>query len=81
MWPPDTILFSSSAVPSATRIAVVEDGDPMRELVGLVEVLCRQEDRHAIGDEIADGVPHDAAAAWIEARRRLVEEDDPRVVR
>ena len=31
------------------------------------------------GDELADDVPHDPPAARIEARRRLVEEDDPRV--
>ena len=30
-------------------------------------------------DEVADRLPHDAPAARIEARRRLVEEDDPRV--
>ena len=31
------------------------------------------------GDEVSDGLPHHPAAAWIEAGRGLVEEDDPRV--
>ena len=58
---------------------VVEDGDPMGEPVRLLEVLRRQEDRDAVGDELPDDLPHDPPAARIEARRRLVEEDDPRV--
>ena len=43
------------------------------------EVLRGQEDRDAACDEVADRLPHDPTAAWIEARRRLVEEDDPRI--
>ena len=65
--------------PFGDQHPVVEDRDPMRELVGLVEVLRRQEDRHAAGDEVPHGLPHHAAAARIEAGRGLIEEDDPRV--
>ena len=37
--------------------AVVEHRDPVGELVGLVEVLGGEEDRHAVGDELADDCP------------------------
>ena len=66
-------------MPSATTRAVVEQRDPVGEPVGLLEVLRRQEDRDAVGDELADDLPHDPPAARVEAGRRLVEEDDPRV--
>ena len=59
--------------------AVVEDRDPVRELVRLVEVLGGQEDRHAAGRQRADDLPHRAPAARVQARRRLVEEDHARV--
>jgi hypothetical protein len=55
--------------------AAVEDGDPIGELVGLVEVLRGQEDGDAAGREIADAVPHLAAAARVEPGGGLVEED------
>jgi hypothetical protein len=57
---------------------VVEDGDPVGELVGLVEVLRGQEDGDAAGREVADAVPHLPAAARVEPGRGLVEEDHPR---
>ena len=37
--------------------AAVEDRDPVSEVVGLVEVLGGEEDRHALGDLLADEVP------------------------
>ena len=40
--------------------AVVEDGDPVGELVGLVEVLRGEEDRDAAGGELADARPTSA---------------------
>ncbi len=59
--------------------AAVQDADPVGQLVGLFEVLRGQEDRDAAGRELADDPPHHPAASRIQARRRLVEEDDPRV--
>src|SRR6185312_5297791 len=59
--------------------ALVEHRDPVREPVGLVEVLGGQEDGDAVGHQPADDVPHGAAAARVESGRRLVQEDDPRV--
>ncbi len=58
---------------------VVEDGDPAGELIRLVQVLGREEDRDPIGHEVADDLPHGEAAARVETRGRLVEEDDARV--
>ena len=39
--------FSSSGVPFGDELPVVDDADAVRELVGLLEVLRREEDRHA----------------------------------
>src|SRR5262249_31645185 len=47
--------------------AVVEDGDSVGELVGLVEVLRREEDGDAAGGELADVVPHLTVAARVES--------------
>ena len=58
--------------------AAVDDRDPVGELVGLVEVLRGQQHRAALGDQVADGVPHLAAGARVEAGGRLVEEDQRR---
>src|SRR4029077_20878112 len=59
--------------------ALVEYRDLVGQVVGFVEVLGGEEDGDAIGHQLADDVPHRAAAAWIEPGRRLVQEDDPRV--
>ena len=55
-------------------LAEFEDRDGVGELVRLLEVLRRQEDRDAAGDEVADDPPHGVAAARVEAGGRLVEE-------
>ena len=61
--------------------AVVDDPDPVREHVGLFEVLGREEDRHAfLAGEPADLGPQRAAALGVEAGRRLVEKEYPRPV-
>ena len=58
--------------------AVVDHHDPVGELVGLVEVLGRKQQRHAIGDEPSDHVPHPHPARGVQAGRRLVEEQHRR---
>jgi hypothetical protein len=55
---------------------VVENAHPIGELVRFVEVLSSEEDRHAVGDEAPDDLPHRAPAAGVEAGGRFVEEDD-----
>jgi hypothetical protein len=43
--------------------AVVEERDPVGQLVRFLEVLGGQEDRDPAGHEVADELPHGAAAA------------------
>ena len=42
-----TLRLSSAGVPSATSVPRVDDADAVGELVGLLEVLRGEEDRHA----------------------------------
>ena len=60
-------------------LAVVDDRDRVGQLVGLLEVLRREQERRALRDEAPDDVPHADAAARVEAGRRLVEEQQPRM--
>ena len=57
---------------------MVDDGYPVGELVGLLEVLRREKQGRSLALEVADNRPDLVAAARIEPRRRLVEEQDPR---
>ena len=60
-------------------VPVVDDPDPVGEHVGLLEVLRRQEDGHALlAREPGDLVPERGAALDVEPGRRLVEEEDAR---
>ena len=56
--------------------AVAQHRDAIRELLGLVEVVRRQENRRAERAQRADHVPGGTARSRIEAGRRLVEEDE-----
>ena len=67
--------------PLGDDVPVVDDPDPVREHVGLLEVLRRQEDGDAVvAREPRDFLPERGAALDVEPGRRLVEEDDPRPV-
>ena len=67
--------------PLGDDVAVVDDPDPVREHVRLLEVLRRQEDGDAVlAGEPGDLVPRGRAALDVEPGRRLVEEEDPRPV-
>src|SRR5581483_11633820 len=59
--------------------AVAQHGDAVGELLGLVEVMRRQQNRLAQRAQVEDRVPGGAARARVEAGRRLVEEDQLRV--
>ena len=54
--------------------AVVDDGDRIGQFVGFLEVLGGEQQGRSLADEAADDVPHAEAAAWVQPRRRLVEE-------
>ena len=62
--------------------AVIDDRDPLAQLVGLGHVVGRQQDRPARdGGLPADAqLAHRAGGGDVEAEGRLVEEEDPRVV-
>ena len=61
-------------------LAVVDDPDPVGELVGLLEVLGGEEDGRALVVERFDLLPDRLAADRVEAGGRLVEEEDARLV-
>jgi hypothetical protein len=56
-------------------LAPAENGDAVGELLGLVEVVRREEDRLAERPQRANRLPRRAPRGGVEARRRLVEED------
>ena len=59
-------------------LAAVDDPDPVRELVGLLQVLGGEEDGDAlVAGEVGDLVPERRPALDVEAGGRLVEEEDP----
>ena len=63
--------------PLGDDLPLVDDPDPVREDVRLLEVLRRQEDRHALlAAQARDLLPERGPALRVEAGRRLVEEED-----
>ena len=63
--------------PGCDDASVVDDGEPIGEVVGLVEVVRRQQDGHPLGARHpGDLRPHLGASLRVEAGRRLVEEED-----
>ena len=79
-----TIATSSERSPSVPRrrvgddAAVVDDDDAVRERVGLLHVVRREQDRRPLGLERPDQLPERASRLGVEARRRLVEEEELR---
>ena len=59
---------------------MVDDREPVRERVGLVEVVRRQEDGGPALTERADLVPHARSSLRVEPRRGLVEEEHARAM-
>ena len=58
--------------------AVVDHADLVGQCVGLVEVLSGEQHGRALGDEVADDVPHVLALGRVQTGGGLVEEDDGR---
>ena len=58
------------------QLPLIENCDPVGELVRFLQVLRGEQDRHTAGHEVADDLPHRVAAARVQAGGRLVEEDD-----
>ena len=68
--------MSSRGEPFGDDLALVHDDEPVAELLRLVHVVRRQEERHALALEPVQAVPDHVAGLRIEAGRRLVEEHD-----
>ena len=66
-------VFKLVGGPFRNHPASVDDRDPVRQLVGFLEVLRRQQNGRALTHERADHAPHLAAAARVEPRGRLIE--------
>ena len=61
--------------------ALVHDGDPLAELVGLFHVVGRQQDGLALTVQLAQQVPERETALRVEPGRRLIEEEHGRAVK
>ena len=61
-------------------LRLVHDDEPVAELLGLVHVVGRQDERHATLLQAVEAVPEQVAGLRIEAGRRLVEEEQVRLV-
>ena len=58
--------------------AVVEDREPVAELLGLVHVVRRQHDGRPRGPQAAHQLPGVGTGTGVHPRGRLVEEQEPR---
>ena len=59
-------------------LRLVHDDEPVAQLLGLVHVVGREDERHAALLEPVQAVPQQVAGLRVEAGRRLVEEQDRR---
>src|SRR5690625_7723483 len=57
---------------------MIDDGDTVGKLIGLLEVLRGEEDGRPGIDECADDLPYIATAAWVEPGGGLIEEEQLR---
>src|SRR5258708_34751493 len=62
--------------PLGNQLPLIENRDPVGELVCLIQVLRGEQDRDAASYEVADDLPHGLAAARVQASGRLVEKDE-----
>ena len=60
--------------------AVVDDRQPVAELIGFLQILRGQEYRRPLGVDASHLLPHGEPAGGVEAGRRLVQEKDLRLV-
>ena len=60
-------------------LAVVDHRDRVGQLVGLFEVLGRQQERGTAAHQLADHIPHAEAASRVETGRGFVEDQQPRL--
>ena len=68
------------ARPLGDDLAVVDEGDPVAELLGLLDVVGRQQDRRPLLVDPLDVVPELEPQLDVDAGGRLVEDQQPRPV-
>ena len=73
-----TVALSSRGRALGDDPPVVDDGDPLREAVGLVEVLRREQDGRALAAQLVDRAPELLPRARVQPGRGLVEQDHRR---
>ena len=56
--------------------AAVHDHEPVAELLGLVHVVRREHERHALALQLVEPLPHEVAGLRVEPGRRLVEQHE-----
>ena len=66
--------------PLGDDLRLVHDDEAIAELLGLVHVVGRQDERRASLLEPVEAVPDEVACLWVEASRRLVEEHEARLI-
>src|SRR2546426_473635 len=64
---------SPSAIRSLRVDRATDDREPLREGLGFVEVMRRQEDRAPLSRQVPQDVPHGAPGERVESDRRLVQ--------
>ena len=66
--------------PKRDQLTVVDDSDPVRELLGFLHIVGCVQDRHALPIEVLDGVENGTAGLRVDADRGLVHEQQARLV-
>src|SRR3989442_8291135 len=59
----------------------LDDIQPLRERLGLIEVVRGEEDRAALSRQISQDIPHRATSERVEPDRRLIQEEERRLRR
>src|ERR687897_190466 len=74
MWTSQLSVLASTGWALGDHLALVDHGDPIGELISLVEVLGAEQDRRPGARQGADDVPDLVARARVKPGGRLVEE-------
>src|SRR3990172_4745746 len=75
---PADLMLEGLRGPFREDAPLLDDVEPVREGLRLVEVVGREEDRRALPGELPEGLPHRPASERVEPDRRLVEKQEGR---
>ncbi len=75
------LLLQFRGRPLGDNRAVVDDGDPVSHPFRFIHVMGSKKNSSALGFvQVLHMIPEQVAALWVEAERRLIEEEDARCV-